>query len=93
MKGVVIMIIKEKNIITFIHDNGQIAGKCAIVFVRDKMAPNVSYITCEIGTDGIIRQYLESYNTQPSPLAHEFYKKYQDFLSSKKAEINKMLLC
>lgn len=27
MKGVVIMIIKEKNIITFIHDNGQIAGK------------------------------------------------------------------
>lgn len=68
-------------------------GKCAIVFIRNKIAPDVSYITCEIGTDGIIRQYLESYNTRPSPLAHEFYKKYQDFLSSKKAEINKMLLC
>lgn len=70
-----------------------VQGKCAIVFIRRKTAPDVSYITCEIGTDGTINQYLESYNEAPSSFAHEFYKKYQNFLLSKKEEIRKMLLC
>lgn len=70
-----------------------VQGKCAVVFIRKKTAPDVSYITCEIGTDGTINQYLESFNKTPSSFAHNFYKKYQKFLLSKKEEIRKMLLC
>ena len=70
-----------------------VRGDCAIVFVRNKIMPDEPYVTCEIGRDGIIRQYLEAYNKTPSDLANNFAKKYQSFLWNKKAEINKMLLC
>ena len=70
-----------------------VRGDCAIVFVRNKIMPDEPYITCEIGRDGIIRQYLEAYNKTPSDLANNFAKKYQSFLWNKKAEINNMLLC
>lgn len=70
-----------------------VRGDCAIVFIRAKIMPDEPYIACEIGKDGVIRQYLESYNRTPSDLAKSFAKKYQSFLWNKKTEINKMLLC
>lgn len=70
-----------------------VRGECAIVFVRNKIMSDEPYVTCEIGRDGTIRQYLAAYNKTPSDLAIDFRRKYQKFLWNKQAEINKMLLC
>ena len=41
-------------------------GYTHVVCVRKKSEPDKPFITCEVGNDGLIRQYLYAYNRHVS---------------------------
>lgn len=58
-------------------------GQTHVVAIRKKVNPTVPYITCEVGKDGRILQYLLRFNTRPSDEADKnFYSLYQHHLYS-----------
>lgn len=61
--------------------DGVIRGDYIIVFIRDKKDLTKSYISCEIGKNGAIYQYLAKHNTHPrDDKAIKFKKEYQTYL-------------
>lgn len=62
--------------------NDVIQAYCNIVFVRKKNEPNKSYITVEINKNGRIRQYLRAYNHCAEGADNDFYRAYQQHLST-----------
>lgn len=58
-----------------------IAGETYIVFVRRTIDPDTPYITCQVTTEGDIRQYYRAYDTLISDLDDiEFKKLFQKHL-------------
>lgn len=55
---------------------------CNIVFVRKKSEPDKSYITVEINSKGRITQYLRAYNHRSGEADNDFYRAYQQHLST-----------
>lgn len=55
---------------------------CNIVFVRKKSEPDKSYITAEISNHGRICQYLREYNRRTEGADNDFYRAYQQHLST-----------
>ena len=63
--------------------DGVIRGDYIIVFIRDKKDLTKSYISCEIGKNGYIYQYLAKHNTHPTEnKAIQFRKEYQTYLTN-----------
>ena len=58
-----------------------IKGNTNVVFIRRKNTPDKSFITCEVGNNGNIRQYLGFANNRPTDAdAVEFQREYADHL-------------
>lgn len=59
-----------------------VQGDTNIIFIRKKSKPEVPYITCEVGNDGHIWQYLTKHNQTPTDTeAINFYKAFQEFVA------------
>lgn len=59
-----------------------VEGRTHVVFIRKKADPTKSVITCEVGKDGHIYQFLGHHNTQPSdPILRDFKIAYQRYLN------------
>lgn len=66
------------------YDKKVLEGECNIVFIRKKISPNKSYITCEIDPDGHIIQYYLAHNCSvydDNP-AYDFKLKYMEYLQT-----------
>lgn len=66
------------------YDNKVLEGKCNIVFIRKKINPNKSYITCEINPNGHIIQYYlaHNYGVYEGDPAYSFKLKYIEYLQT-----------
>lgn len=66
------------------YDKKVLEGKCNIVFIRKKISPNKSYITCEINPNGHIIQYYlaHNYSVYDDNPAYDFKLKYMEYLQT-----------
>lgn len=53
----------QNNCVGRIYTKSVIEGNTHIIFIRKKENPEKSYITCEVSTEGLIRQYLLANNS------------------------------
>lgn len=73
---------QQHNCVFSMYLNKVVEGRTHVVFIRKKADPTKSVITCEVGTDGHIYQFLGHHNTQPSdPILRDFKIAYQRYLN------------
>lgn len=71
----------QKNCVYRSYLETAMQGDTNIIFIRRKNQPEVPYITCEVGNDGSVWQYLTKCNCTPTDTeAKEFYVLFKQFI-------------